>query len=67
VIQHFFVPGGKDPQEPRQPDPRRQALIGVAVIVLLVIAGLYLVHVLKSTSQIQDCVMQGRTNCAPVP
>jgi hypothetical protein len=66
-VIHHFVPGGKDPQGPRPPDPRRQALIGVAVIVLLVIAGLYLVHVLKNTSQIQDCVMQGRTNCAPIP
>ncbi len=64
---HHFVPGGKDPEDPRQPDPRRQALIGAVVIVLLVIAGLYLVHVLKDTSRIQDCVMQGRSNCAPVP
>ncbi len=63
---HHFVPGGKEPDDPGPPDSRRQAVIGIVVIVLLIIGGLYLVHVLKKTSQIQDCVMQGRSNCAPI-
>ena len=32
----------------------------------LVLGGLLLVYELKKTSELQDCVMQGRTNCAPV-
>lgn len=61
----YFVPE-KKPDEPPPPDPRRTAVIGLIVIVLLVIAGLFFTHVLRDTSRIQDCVMQGRTNCAPV-
>jgi hypothetical protein len=36
------------------------------VAVLLVLGGLFLVHELRKMSNIQDCVMQGRTNCSPV-
>jgi hypothetical protein len=31
-----------------------------------VLGGLFLVYTLKKSSDIQDCVMQGRSNCAPV-
>jgi len=51
---------------PQRPPENRAALIGLAVIVLLVAGGLFLVHVLNAASQMQDCVMSGRTNCAPV-
>lgn len=36
------------------------------VVVVLVVMGLFLIHVLRDMSKIQDCVMQGRTNCAPI-
>jgi hypothetical protein len=52
----------KQPDEP-PPDPRRAVLIGFIVIALLVIAGLFLTHGLRNMSKIQDCVLQGRTNC----
>lgn len=45
---------------------QRAALIGLVVCLLLVMGGLFLVYELKKTSQLQDCVMQGRTNCAPL-
>lgn len=45
---------------------QRAALIGLAICLLLVLGGLFLVHELKKMSDVQDCVMQGRTNCAPV-
>jgi len=45
---------------------RRAALIGLAICLVLVLGGLYLVYALKKSSDLQDCVMQGRTNCAPV-
>jgi hypothetical protein len=32
---------------------------------VLVFGGLLLVYKLKAMSELQDCVMQGRTNCAP--
>jgi len=45
---------------------QRAALIGLAICLLLVLGGLALVYGLKKMSDVQDCVMQGRTNCAPV-
>jgi hypothetical protein len=33
---------------------------------MLVLGGLFLVYKLKAMSELQDCVMQGRTNCAPI-
>lgn len=63
---HYFVPVQKEPEGPPPPDPRRAAMMGLVVIVLLVAVGLFLTHVLRDLSRVQDCVMQGRTNCAPV-
>jgi hypothetical protein len=45
---------------------QRAALIGLGICVALVLGGLFLVYTLKKSSQLQDCVMQGRSNCAPV-
>jgi len=55
----------RDPPPP-EPDPRRRALLGLIVAVLLVLLGLILVRVLGNAGRLQDCAMQGRTNCAPV-
>jgi hypothetical protein len=59
-----FAPTPGNPGGPR--DPRRTAAIGLVVIVFLVIVGLFLIHVLRDMSEVQDCAMQGRTNCAPI-
>lgn len=45
---------------------RRRALIALLVVVALVGISLYVGHVLRRSSQLEDCEMQGRTNCAPV-
>jgi hypothetical protein len=45
---------------------QRAALVGLAICLALVLGGLFLVYALKKSSALQDCVMQGRTNCAPV-
>jgi hypothetical protein len=45
---------------------QRAALIGLAICLALVLGGLFLVYALKKNSELQDCVMQGRTNCEPV-
>jgi hypothetical protein len=57
-----------DPQPtgPHDTDSRRGALIGLLVIVVLIVGGLLLVHVLRHMSQLQDCALSGRTNCAPI-
>ena len=64
-MTRYFVPAQKGPDEP-PPDPRRTAVIGFVVILLLIAVGMFLTHVLRDMSRVQDCVMQGRTNCAPV-
>ena len=45
---------------------QRAALIGLAICLALVLGGLFLVYALKKSASLEDCVMQGRTNCAPV-
>jgi len=44
----------------------RAAIVGLIVCVVLVLGGLLLVYKLKAMSDLQDCLMQGRTNCTPV-
>ena len=56
----------QEPDKPQVPDPRRGAMVGLIVVLALILGGLFLVHVLRGMSQIQDCAMSGRTNCAPI-
>jgi hypothetical protein len=64
----LFVPmKPREPRDPQEPDRRRSALIALLAIAVLVAGGLYVVRVLRSSAQLQDCVMSGRTNCAPIP
>jgi len=57
-----------DPTDNAQDDhpPRRGALIALVVVVVLVVGGIWLSRTLHETGRIQDCVMAGRHNCAPV-
>ena len=45
---------------------RTAALMGLAVILALAIAGVVLVRALRYQSQLEDCLMQGRGNCMPI-
>lgn len=57
----------QEPQEDQpEPDLRPAALFRLIFMLLLVAGGLVLVHALTGMSQLQDCVMSGRTNCAPI-
>ncbi len=50
-------------------DYRRRALmnvIAVAVVTLLVGAGVWLADTIAEIQRDQDCVIQGRSNCAPL-
>jgi hypothetical protein len=55
------------PQNDPEPDgSRRGALAGLIIAAILLLAGLWLARELRSASQIQDCVMSGRSNCEPI-
>jgi hypothetical protein len=45
---------------------RIAALFGLIVVALLVVAALVLVHALRQEAQREDCLLSGRTNCAPI-
>ena len=45
---------------------RAGAVIGLVVILLLVVAAVYLVAALRKESNLEDCLMSGRSNCAPI-
>lgn len=55
-----------DPEEKPNPPPRRGALIAILVLLALAAAGWWVAHRLHQADALQDCVMQGRHNCAPV-
>jgi len=55
-----------DPNEPREPDSRRGALIGLLITLLIVVAGYYLMTSLREQGRLEDCLMAGRSNCAPI-
>ncbi|HTY49813.1 MAG TPA: hypothetical protein VMB48_08985 [Steroidobacteraceae bacterium] len=62
------LPPDLPPRPPEHPprntrDPRRGALIGLAITALLIVGALLLVHVLKHMSQVQDCALSGRRDC----
>ena len=44
----------------------RAALIALVVIVTLALGAAWLAQQLRAANQTQDCVMAGRTNCAPI-
>jgi hypothetical protein len=54
------------PRNSKQPDSRRGAVLGLVVTAALIVIGLVLVKVLGDAGRLQDCVMSGRSNCAPV-
>jgi hypothetical protein len=53
-----------DPDE--QNGSQRRSLIALAVIVALFAVSLVLVRELYQGEKLEDCLMSGRTNCAPI-
>jgi hypothetical protein len=60
------VPTDRSDDDKQGDDRRTASLAGLAVILLLALIALFLVRELSKVSRIQDCVMQQRTNCAPL-
>ena len=49
--------------DPEQGGSRRTTLVGLAIVVVLLVVGVWLSHQLSASSKLQDCLMSGRTNC----
>lgn len=47
-------------------DRQTASLAGLAVALLLVVVGLFLVKTLHRTASIEDCLLTGRSNCDSV-
>jgi hypothetical protein len=56
----------QEPGNSSNPNRRRAALAGLVFVLALVVAGLLLARELRGVSALQDCVMSGRSNCAPI-
>ncbi len=59
----FFLPADDD-----QEGANRQtaSLAGMAVALLLVVVGLFLIHQLHTKTLVEDCLLAGRGNCDKV-
>ena len=54
-------------EDDREADDRRTAaLMGLAIVLSLALAGVVLVRDLGKEAKLEDCLMSGRTNCAPI-
>jgi hypothetical protein len=61
------VPGMADPHDDGpEPDSRRPAVIGLVVVLALVVIAYFLVNALRKNANLEDCLMSGRSNCAPI-
>jgi hypothetical protein len=56
-------PAGSDDDDHGGPN---RSLVGLIIVLVLVVGGYFLVQKLKAMSELQDCVMSGRSNCAPI-
>jgi hypothetical protein len=45
---------------------RRRSLLALAVVVVLFALSWVLVRELYQSEKLQDCLLSGRTNCAPI-
>jgi hypothetical protein len=50
-------------EEKTAADRQTASLAGVAITLLLLVLGLFLVRELHAKGMIEDCLMAGRTNC----
>lgn len=62
------MPGNGTSDRTSESDAERRtaALMGFIVILVLAIAGVVLVRELAKKSNLEDCLMAGRRNCAPI-
>jgi hypothetical protein len=63
--------GNGTPRGPRDEgeDEQGRSLVNVAALVfviLLVVGSVWLAKVMQRHARLEDCLMSGRTNCAPI-
>ncbi len=58
--------GPGDVRDPDNDGSRRPAVIGLVVVLVLVVAGYFLMTALRQNANLEDCLMSGRRNCAPI-
>jgi hypothetical protein len=54
------------PNQNKESGNQRRSMIALGVVVLLFLVGWLLARELYADSKMEDCVMSGRTNCAPL-
>ena len=52
-----------DDAEAKTAERQTGGLVGIVVVLLILIGGLFLVQQLRSAARIEDCLMAGRMNC----
>ena len=57
------LPVRYDDDEQAEANRITSSLAGLALALLLVVVGLYLVQNLSSKARLEDCLMSGRNNC----
>jgi len=58
--------GPGDVSDPHDNGSRRPAVIGLIVVLALVVVGYFLMSALRQNANLEDCLMSGRKNCAPI-
>ena len=55
-----------DGEDQESAERQTASLAGVAITLLLLVVGLFLVHELHDKAVIEDCLLSGRSNCDAV-
>jgi hypothetical protein len=61
MLQHR--PWHDEAEEQREANRQTASLAAVAVTLLLLVLGLFLVRELAAKSRVEDCLLSGRRNC----
>ncbi len=66
-VASLFLSWDSDPDGRPEGEPlgTRNIIALFVLILVLILVGLRIIDVLRETGTLQDCVMQGRTNCVP--
>jgi hypothetical protein len=56
----------RDDHDEDEDDRVTRSLAGLAAVLFLALIAIYLIMHLRAVGELQDCVMSGRTNCAPI-
>ena len=63
---HVHRPWQDDPDEHAAADRRTASLAGMAVTLLLLVVGLFLVQALRARETMEDCLLSGPARLRPV-